>query len=257
MNKSFADVRDKIVSTERLKTNFKDLSGTTHGILKVLSYEGYYFSSTGKRVSIYKCECQRCKNICYLGYRSLIRNPKNCTTHMCSDPKRIINHVSTPEYNAYRSLKSYVRKYDYSICDEWRDSSYGFENFYKWLCDNGWKRNLTRLHIIDHNKKTISPDNIEIINNYDFTYKTEGYIVIKDYAFSINEWAKIANLTKGCINTRINTKGWDIRFAILIPKMRHSSDPVPDPRDVDELVTPEWKEKNHYQFFKELGLIKE
>ena len=256
MSTFIKDVRDRIISTERPGKNFKDLSGTTFGVINVLSYEGYYHKKDGVKAFVYKCQCQRCGNIYYIPYNTIhSRNPAKCSRICKCKMIKSIGGKVTPEFHTYCAMKQVAKANNYAICDEWNDPDTGFDSFYDWLHDIGWNNNV-RIHVIDRNKKIMSPDNVDIINNYDFIYKGEGYIVIKGYAFSVCEWAKMTNISKALISQRIIINGWDRKDAVLIPKRKFASDPVPKPWNVEDLVTPEWKEKNHYQFFKELGLIK-
>ena len=102
-----------------------------------------------------------------------------------------------------------------TLCDEWDDEN-GFEKFYNWSIENGWKPGLS-IDRIDNNKG-YSPDNCRWT-----TQKTQAnntrrnrMITINEETHTLTEWAEINNICIGTIEDRVK-RGWSYVEAVTKP----------------------------------------
>jgi hypothetical protein len=119
----------------------------------------------------------------------------------------------------YRCLNSHYTEYHLyggrgiTVCNEWLT----FENFAKWALANGYKEGL-------------SIDRIDANGNYErnnckwSTAKEQAnnkrnnhFITCEGETHTLAEWADIKGLDYGCLESRLNNLGWDIKTALNRP----------------------------------------
>ena len=129
-------------------------------------------------------------------------------------------------YSIYHNMKSrcYLptfSRYNYygargiQVCNEWLGKG-GFNNFYNWAINNGYRDNLT-IDRIDNTQGyfpincrwvSMSTQNNNTRKSHHYTYNGETK--------SISEWAKIYNIHRCVLNNRLR-RGWDFETATSKP----------------------------------------
>lgn len=140
--------------------------------------------------------------------------PKN-TNHLSKTSLyRVFANMKIRCYNKNsKSFKNYGGR-GIKICDEWLA---GFENFYNWALQNGYKKGLTIERI--NNDGDYAPSNCKWItkseqpknrtNCLKITYNGKTQI--------LKEWCDELNLDYKLIHGRIRSKGWTFERAINTP----------------------------------------
>lgn len=200
------------------------LIGKRFGRLTVLSNTGKYQSS--HVIWLCKCDCGKLTEVMTTNLSltrknatlscGCMRKEKN-TKHNLSNTKIYKTLVAIkgrcknpkdPNYHRYggRGIK---------ICEEW-DNENGFENFYKWSMENGYKEGLS----IDRkdNNKGYSPDNCRWTTQKQQMNNTRHnrYVTINGENRSLTEWAEIKGICIGTIRDRLK-RGWSEIDAITKP----------------------------------------
>lgn len=205
---------------------FVDLTGQKFGKLTVLKKCGN--TKEGKTVWLCKCECGNETKV-------IGRDLRNGHTQSCGClhkevmRKKQYKHglAKTRINNIYHNIKARCtnpKNISYSnygqrgikICEEWQD----FEPFYKWALENGYADTLT-IDRIDVN------GNYEPLNCRWVTQKQQQnnrrnnhYVKINNKKHTLQEWAKIYNISINTIRTRLS-RGWSDIEAITKPIRRN------------------------------------
>lgn len=206
----------------------KDYSGEIYGNIQVLKI-------TNKRTKrgnvIYKCKCNKCNRIfekSLENYRRRFKLGINSMTCGCYNRhfnnfyknglsntrlRHIYDNIKLRCYNINnKNYKNYGAR-GIKICKEWLNEQTGFENFYNWSINNGYKENLS-IDRIDVNGN-YEPNNCkwsdfqEQINNRTNTIKFEYNSKTK----TLTEWAREYNIPIVTLRSRIS-RGWSIERAL-------------------------------------------
>lgn len=207
-----------------------DLTGKIFGRLKVIKY-----SHTNKQGRIWECLCQ-CGKTSYVSIGALNSgNTKSCgcipselTAKRNRENKKYKNKT---EFKLKEKLRHMVQRchkeysdcyHDYGgrgiqVCDEWQDKEFGFENFYKWSMENGYKDGLT-IDRID-NDGDYSPDNCRWIDakKQANNKRNNVYVEIDGVTHTVSEWAEIKGLERKTLEWRVR-KGWDKKDLFKPPR---------------------------------------
>ena len=214
--------------------NKKDRIGEIVGRLKIVGYGEDQVSSSGRRHTMWVCECS-CGNI--VSVRSDSLNGKHTLSCGCYHKERVsapkqnvkVKHGESREriYNIwylmrYRcSVKDAAAYKNYggrgiTVCDEWNDSEDGYFRFKEWARQNGYNNSLT-IERIDVNLG-YSPENCRWIpmdeqnankrNNHILSYNGETK--------TLSEWSRITGIPMKTLHRRISL-GWDTTRALTQP----------------------------------------
>lgn len=228
--------REKIVDSQLLKKGsitdcgcrINDrLVGEKFGRLTVIS-------NTGKRKGgkvIWLCRCD-CGNLTEVMTCNLNMNKKN-STQSCGclrlekHTKHNLSHTNL--YKILVSIKGRCKNpknqnyFRYggrgiNLCEQW-DGEDGYETFYKWALENGYKEGLS-IDRIDNNKGYF-PENCRWVSQ-----KTQmnnqsrnHYVTVDGETHSLKEWSEINNICIGTIEDRIK-RGWSDVDAVSTPVKR-------------------------------------
>ena len=200
-----------------------DLTGQRFGRLLVLEERGR------KRKEIaWLCQCD-CGNAVVIGGWNL-RNGKSVS---CGCKRREgmpstsfrFQHAGTQLHRAYSNMKTrcYNPKYylfqhyggkGVKVCDEW-NGDHGFENFYKWSIENGFRPRLS-IDRID-NSKDYSPDNCRwtTMVTQQNNRTNNRMITANGETHTMAEWAKLSGLHYETIQRRLHD-GWAEEDAVTL-----------------------------------------
>lgn len=206
----------------------KDYSGTLYGYIEVLEMTN---ERKNKGYVVYKCKCNNCGRIFKNSletYRKRAKQGINTMTCGCYDRhynnfyknglsntrlRYIYDNMKSRCYNKNnKGYKNYGGR-GITICKEWLDKENGFENFYNWAINNGYKEDLSidRINV----NGNYEPKNCrwatfeEQINNRTNTIKFQYKGITK----TLTEWARQYNIPIVTLRTRI-ARGWDIDRAL-------------------------------------------
>ena len=206
----------------------KNYSGKIYGFIEVLEITS---KRKGKGYVVYKCKCHKCGRMFenYLeNYRRRAKQGIKTMTCGCYDRHRnnfyknglsktrirfIYNNMKERCYNKNnKGYKNYGAR-GITICDEWLNKENGFENFYTWAMENGYKDDLSieRKDVNGH----YEPDNckwadvIEQMNNRTNTIKLEYNGITK----TLTQWAREYQIPIITLRSRIY-RGWQIERAL-------------------------------------------
>lgn len=120
---------------------------------------------------------------------------------------KIYNGMKARCYNIKSISYKYYGKRGIKICKRWLDKEKGFERFYKWSINNGYKDGLTIDRI--NNKKNYTPQNcrwVDMItqNNNRNICK---YIIYNEKKQTISQWAKEFGISRYELIKEIKEKG--------------------------------------------------
>lgn len=202
------------------------LIGKRFGRLVVLEY-----TELGKKTKcgdiVWKCLCD-CGNITYVATNNLETKRSKTLSCGCLRKEKATKH-NLSHTKIYKTLvaikcrcknknnKNYLRYggRGITICEEW-DGENGFENFYKWSIENGYRDGLTIDRIDNH--KGYSPDNcrwttqkIQMNNT-----RRNRIIEIDGISHSVTEWSEITGISARTISDRL-CRGLDERSAVTKP----------------------------------------
>lgn len=98
------------------------------------------------------------------------------------------------------------------VVDSWLGEN-GFENFYKWAMENGYKKELS-LDRIDVNLD-YSPQNCRWVDAKEqaINRRTTHLITYNGETHSLTDWANILGIKRSTLSKRINEYGWSIARA--------------------------------------------
>lgn len=284
VNKHNEKMLSKIVNTKYpTNSKFRNLSGNTYEWL----YVDHYIGEDIRKDKYYLCKCKCGRDyICKAG--ELVRG----TSKSCGCFNRTMQSIRLTETNKITKRKHGGRKTrlyrvwigirqrcfnprldtfsDYggrgiTLCEEWRNLENGFENFRSWSYNNGYSEYYEK-----HRDAYISIDRKDNNDNYcpyncrwttehkvqDNNRRSNRYIHLMCYVFTIAIWSDIVKLNKNTIENRLRN-GWNETDAILVPllpsyvKYKEGEMPI----QVIQ-IPPEMEVYNKYDEFVSKGLIK-
>ena len=135
--------------------------------------------------------------------RSLLYSVLRMATVRCEDPECEFYH----NYGA-RGIR---------VCDEWKGID-GFNRFYEWALNHGYKRGLT-LDRIDNNKG-YGPDNCRFVTRkfQSNNKRNNVYVTLDGTTKTLAEWCEFYNVPYSRVRVRYNVMGWDIEDALFTPR---------------------------------------
>ena len=170
------------------------------------------------------CECDCGKQVIVTRKALLTNSRKSCG---CIIGKSNIKHglSRTRIDRIYRGMinrcyRKSVKAYSeyggrgITVCDEWRDKEHGIEKFYEWAMKNGYQDNLS-IDRID-NDKGYSPDNCRWTDRDTQANNRRNNIILeyKGEKHTISSLAKMTNIKKSTLYSRIVVKGWSVEEAV-------------------------------------------
>lgn len=206
-----------------------DLTGMRFGNLIVLEECGR------KRKEVqWKCLCS-CGNITYVpGYCLRTEHTTSCGCMKGKKTPKSFRYIHNKDHinRAYTNMKTRCYNPNYylfkhyggkgiTICDEWIGKD-GFENFYKWSMQNGYKPSLS-IDRID-NSKGYSPDNCRWVTmkEQQNNRTNNRLITANGETHTMAEWAEISGIPYITIQRRIYS-GWEENIAVTKEVQRHAS----------------------------------
>lgn len=223
---------EKIVDSQLLRRGIikdcgchvkKRLIGKRFGRLVVLE-------ATDKRISgdiVWKCKCD-CGNITYVSTGNLEAKEhftascgcmriENSTKHNLSKEKLYKKLVAIKGRCKNQKDKNYYRYggRGITLCEEW-DGEHGFENFYKWAIEHGYRDELT-IDRIDNNKGYF-PENCRWVTQQVQMNNQSGnrFVTIDGETHSLTEWSRIKGINIGTVRDRLK-RGWSEYDALMKP----------------------------------------
>lgn len=180
-----------------------DLIEKEIGELKVIGY-------SNKNVCICRCNCGK---LLLTPECNLLNNIIISCGH--SDKKetdktrlkRIYNNMKTRCYNKKSISYKYYGAKGVTLCDEWLDKETGFNSFYKWSLNSGYKNNLTIDRI--NNNGIYEPQNCRWsdINTQNNNRSSCHYITYRGKTLTLSQWAKKCMLNPGTLRLKIKKMG--------------------------------------------------
>lgn len=181
-------------------------------------------------VEIWECKC-KCGNITTgVGINIAKGRKKSCGCHN-KDSHYTHRMCKTRIYCIHRNMINRCRlacsvgfeNYggrNIKVCKEW-DKKEGFDNFYKWAMENGYRDDLT-LDRIDVNGD-YTPDNCRWVTmkEQQNNRRNNHYLTYNGKTQSMKKWADEYNLPYSTFQGRIY-RGWEIEKALKTPKMEVS-----------------------------------
>lgn len=179
------------------------------------------------RKHYYLGKCIYCNSEIILTYEQLHHNKRLCECEQ-KYKFRTIDHDIKQLYRKWyhmrdrcnnphdRGYKNYGGR-GIKVCPEWDNLETGFNNFYKWSIDNGWKPDLgLSLDRINSNGD-YCPENCRWANyKIQSTNRTNlHYIWIKEYIFPLSIWSEIVGIKYMTIYNRLFAYNWPYDKAIF------------------------------------------
>ncbi|GAA0265129.1 hypothetical protein GCM10008922_25250 [Faecalicatena contorta] len=103
-----------------------------------------------------------------------------------------------------------------SVCDDWLGTN-GFEKFYQWALDNGYREGLEIDRI--KNNGNYEPSNCRWATKIQQANNKRNNIVIKhnEKEMTVSQWARELGIDDKKIRQRIQKLGWDNEKSIMVP----------------------------------------
>lgn len=225
---------EKIVDSQLLRRGIitdcgcaveKRLIGKKFGKLTVI--KALKERQRGKIVWVCKCDCG---NITHVVSSNLREGKVRGGTYSCGcakiEQKTVHNLSNTKLYKTLVSIKGRCKNPNHpnykryggrgiTLCEEW-DGEKGFENFYNWAMQNGYRDGLT----IDRtdNNKGYSPNNCRWVTNKQNSNNTRNckLMTINGESHTISEWADIKGIPPRVFYSR-RQRGWSDYDVINTP----------------------------------------
>ena len=137
-----------------------------------------------------------------------------------------------------------------NISDEWNNYPESFIQFKEWALRLNFDVNRSRLVRLDRNGD-FSPNNCRINNDF-ILYNNRYYIQCQDYIYNFEEISKIVGITKASVSRRFSEFCWTAYDVLTTPNQNKHKGVQ---HTLEEIITPMWKDRNHYDEFKKLGII--
>lgn len=200
-------------SEQSHKRFFKDISGQRFGKLKVIEFYG----NSERGNAMWKCQCD-CGNVVICNGGNLRNgNTKSCgcitrnktiersTKHGKSGSQlyRVYNHMKGRCYTETDSAYKDYGGRGIKICDEWLGER-GFENFYNWSMENGFRVGLTIDRI--NNDGNYEPSNCRWTDkiNQCNNRRSNRFLTARGETHTVAEWSRITGLKSATIIQRLN-----------------------------------------------------
>jgi len=198
-----------------------DITGERYGRLVAIEYVGRNEKNNSISLWKYKCDCGNEVVLPMSAVRS--GNTKSCG---CYKRDKSIKHnmTGTKLYRVWKGMRDRCNKenscnyFRYGargirVCEEWQGDN-GFQNFYDWSMENGYKNGLW-IDRIDNN------GNYEPSNCKWSTPKEQGnnrrvtvYYTIDGVSKTASQWSEISGVRPSVIRSRIY-RGWDVKKAVF------------------------------------------
>ena len=196
----------------------KDIVGQKFGRLTVVSYVPIYEREKKERQWLCRCECGN--YIQANGTKLRHGHTRSCGCLLKDRIKEVCGkyvHTDKTMYMKYRGV--YQRCYDESfkkygnyggrgikMCSEWADKGSGFDAFYEWAMENGYRPDLT-LDRIDVNGN-YEPSNCRWITNQEQqnNKRTNVFLTYNGETHTMTEWARTLGVPFGKIRYHIRYK---------------------------------------------------
>lgn len=211
------------LSNEKVRERcFKDLTGQKFGRLTALRVDR---NDNGKTYWFCKCDCGNTHIV--LANRLISGNTVSCGCHKEEIKKKIGELNKTHEksgtriYRIYQQMisrcyKEYSTNYEryggrgIEVCPEWRGEN-GFQNFYDWSMESGYKRNLTIDRI--NNDGNYEPSNCRWATNKEQANnrRTSRYIDVDGEKMTVAMFSDMNGIKSRLFVTRRLDKGYDYK----------------------------------------------
>lgn len=200
-----------------------DLIGKRFGRLVVLERLPVELTKSGNKVRKWKCVCD-CGNVINAVHSNLTKGAtqscgclqkelasKRFTTHKKRYTRLYSIHANMKQ-RCYNPKNNRYKNYGgrgITICHEWLGDN-GFENFYNWAVQNGYKENLTIDRI--NNDGNYEPLNCRWANSKEQRLNTTNNhkLTYNGKTLTVYEWSKITGINYKCILSRINNYKWSV-----------------------------------------------
>lgn len=183
-----------------------------------------------------KCDCGKIKAISSKSLRN--KDTKSCGC-IRKKPYKIKNNDTTIKHLyriwCYMKNRCYNKNLKYyidwggrgiKVCDEWLGEN-GFENFYNWAINNGWKyekqpngKNKWTLDRIN-NDKDYSPENCRFVTMKEQcnNRRSSHYVTYNGETLTMIQWAEKLNIPVYLIRNRLKYN-WDMERVFDISNMK-------------------------------------
>lgn len=193
------------------KRSLNDLTGQRFGKLTIIKRA----TNKGKETA-WECLCD-CGNVCHVSVANLRSGTKSCGCLRHEGRNAKHGKCNTRLYTIWSSMKercfnknSYAYKWygmkGIIVCDEWRGEN-GFENFYNWAMQNGYKQGLSidRIDVYGNYEPSNCrwADMITQANNKSNTL----YIRYNGKSETVRYWSEKTGMRRSTIYSR-HKKGW-------------------------------------------------
>lgn len=202
------------IASETMKKNFDDLTGRKFVELTVLGLDNRYVRKNRDYKWICKCSCGEIVSV----FGSNLRKGNSTRCRKCSykiigDKSTTLRKYNIRLYGIWSGMK--CRCYDENVehfdryggrgiivCDEWLGDN-GFENFYKWSMNNGYKNGLT-IDRIDVNGN-YEPSNCRWATNKEQqnNKRTNVFITVDGIEMTIAQAAEKYGITDSALRYRL------------------------------------------------------
>ena len=193
-----------------------DMTGMEVGKLKVIKYV-----ETRNGQAYWLCRCSCGNEIVARGNHLRSGNVKSCGCLRAEENRRRVKHNKSHDrlYNIYYGMKkrcyspSHKFYKDYggrgiTLCEAWLDHDMGFQNFYKWAIENGYKDGLT-LERIDTNGN-YCPENCawKTMKDQANNRRNTVHITYNGKTLTSSEWERECGIPRQTILKRYRN-GWE------------------------------------------------
>lgn len=207
-----------------MKFDVNDIIGKKFGQLTVLSYdhkEQIFIKNNVKNgyKYFYLCLCKCGNKTLVSRYHLIYKHTQSCgcitNIHNLSNSRifKIFQGMKQRCYNPNTYKYKIYGGRGISICDEWLNN---FKSFYNWSIENGYRNNFS-IDRIDVNGN-YEPSNCRWVDNkaQSNNRRNNHLLTFKNETHSINEWAKILNVKRETLKTRL-ALGWSIERTLTTP----------------------------------------
>lgn len=205
-----------------LRSEIESIKGNRYGKLVAIRY---VYTKNRKTYWEFMCDCGKTKII----QRNTVTDG---SVKSCGCLFKTRNGKSNSrKYSIWKGIidrcynKNNKHYYNYGgrgikVCDEWKDKTYGFENFLEWIEKDGNYNDILTLDRIN-NDGDYSPYNCRWATRIDQNNnkRVNRIVEYKGKKYTISNLAREYNMDRRLLDARIN-HGWSIEDAVDIPKMK-------------------------------------